>query len=38
MKYKDTEGEGYVSMKDLDDVFCSLKIDDKPKGLDLGEK
>ena len=25
-------------MKDLDDVFCSLKIDDKPKGLDLGEK
>ena len=25
-------------MNDLDNVFCSLKIDDSSKGLSLGEK
>ena len=27
-----------MSMNDLDNVFCSLKIDDSSKGLSLGEK
>ena len=38
LKYKDTDGEGYISIKDVEDIFCSLKIEGKPKGLDLGEK